>query len=195
MKQFSLNWVPLKTAIFKATQPLSKLQPRERKIVAAAGVVALVLLVLQVIVFPMIDSGAKFRQQIVAKKSDLREIQTLKNEYEKLTSGGRDIDSDMKRRPKGFTLFSFLDGLAGRGGIKQNIVYMKPSTANIKNSAYTLSIVEVKAQSLTMAQLVTFLHGIENSVERVWVKRMSIAKDEGSAGLLTSVLQVETYQQ
>jgi len=170
------------------------LRRREKSIIIIGGVVLIVLLLLQLIIFPIFDRRVRLRDQIKTQTKVLAEIQVLKTEYETLTRSARGNESQLKKRAKSFTLFSFLDQLAGKGGIKQNIVYMKPSTTNLKNSPYALSIVELKLQSLTMEQLVSFLHGIETSTELVWIKRMSISKGEKDAGLLNSVLQVETYQ-
>ncbi len=194
MKNIASHITALRSLSFKSLPLPFTLQARERRIVAAAAVVVAVLLVLQVLVFPFVDRRALLKRQIDVKTVNLHDMQELKREYETLTRSVRDTTSDLQRRSKGFTLFSFLDGLAGRSGIKQNIVYMKPSTTQAKNSPYALSIVEVKIQSLTMAQLIDFLHGIENGSERVWIKRMSIAKDDTNTGLITSVLHVETHQ-
>jgi general secretion pathway protein M len=194
MKNLVLNLAALRSLSFKSLQLPFSLQTRERRIVAIAAGILAVLIVLQVIIFPVMDKRTVLRRQIDSKILGLHDIYKLKSEYETLTLNVRDTASDLARRPKGFTLFSFLDGLAGRSGIKQNIAYMKPSTAQLKNSPYALSIVEVKVQSLTMAQLIDFLHGIENGRERVWIKRMSIAKDDNNTGLITSVLLVETHQ-
>jgi hypothetical protein len=46
-----------------------------------------------------------------------------------------------------------------------------------------------------MLQLTTFLHGIEDPSKIVWVKRLSITKDDKKEGLINAVVQVETLQQ
>ena len=194
MKNLALNFSALRSLSLKSLPLPFKLQARERRIVTLAAGALAVMLVLQVIIFPVIDKRSALRRQIDSKTLALHDMRAHKIEYETLTRNVRDTASDLSRRPRGFTLFSFLDGLAGRSGIKPNIVYMKPSTTQLKSSPYTLSIVEVKVQSLTMAQLIDFMHGIENGSERVWIRRMSIAKDDNNTGLITSVLLVETHQ-
>ncbi len=171
------------------------LQRREKVIVTAAGIVAALLIVLQLVIFPIIDRGDRLRKQIRKQTAALAEMHDLKREYETLTRFTRDMEHQLRQRPRNFTLFSFTDRLAGQSGIKQNIVYMKPSTSNLKNSPYALSMVEIKLTSLTMLQLTTFLHGIEDPSKIVWIKRLSITKDEKNEGLIDSVVQVETLQQ
>ncbi len=50
------------------------------------------------------------------------------------------------KRDTGFTLFSFLDKLTGKAGIKNHVTYMKPSTSVQKNSLFKISQVEMKLQ-------------------------------------------------
>jgi len=191
MKIFNIPYFSLKSISlpFKIN-----LQRREKTAVTVAAVAVAILLVLQVIVFPIIDRGDKLRDQIKSKTKDLQEMEDLKAEYKSFSHYSRDMEIGIKKRPRSFTLFSFIDKLAGTSGIKSNIVYMKPSTSNLKNSSYTLSMVEIKLTSLTMEQLTAFLYGIEDPVNMVWVKRIAISKGDKNEGLLNSVLQVETFQ-
>jgi general secretion pathway protein M len=170
------------------------LQRREKMAVLAAVIALVVFLLLEVIVFPVINRGDKLRQEIKSKTQALQEMHSLKAEFTSLSHYSKDVETGIKKRPSTFTLFSFIDKLAGTTGIKGNIAYMKPSTSNLKNSAYTLSTVEIKLNALTMEQLTAFLYGIENSANMVWVKRLSLSRGEGNQSLLNSVLQVETFE-
>jgi len=191
MKIFNLPTISLK--------PLSlpqniNLQQREKLAIAAVVVVLLVFLVFQLLIYPTIDRRDRLRKEIVDKTEALLKIQEMKTEYQGLSSNSVDMDARLKRRPKTFRLFSFIDQLAGKSGIKSNIIYMKPSSANIKNSSYTLSTVEMKMNALTMEQLAAFLYGVEDYNNAVWIKRISISKGEKNQDLLNSILQVETFQ-
>jgi general secretion pathway protein M len=169
------------------------LQRREKMAVTAAAIALGVFLLLQIIVFPIVDRGDELHRQIKSKAQELQEMQALKNEYASLSRYSKDMESGIKKRPRTFTLFSFIDKLAGTSGIKGNIVYMKPSTSNLKNSSYTLSTVEIKLNALTMEQLTAFLYGIEDSANMVWIRRLSISRGDNNQNLLNSVLQVETF--
>ncbi len=170
------------------------LQRREKiALYAGAGVLGL-FIVLQLIIFPILDRGARLRRNIDGKQKMLQEMKLLESEYRSLTINSNNNEAQLKRRAKGFRLFSFLDDLAGKGNIKPNIIYMKPSTSNLKNSPYNLSTVEMKINDLTMEQLLKFLHGVENSPNMVWIKRISLSRGEKEEDLLNAILQVETYQ-
>lgn len=194
MKKINLPSFSLKS--FKSLPlPLNiNLQRREKLAVAAAGIALAIFLFLELIVFPIINRGDDLRSQIKSKSQALEEMQSLKAEYESLSRFSKEMETGLRKRPRSFTLFSFIDKLAGTSGIKGNIAYMKPSTANLKNSPYALSIVEIKLTALTLEQLTAFLYGIENPANMVWIKRISISKGEKNESLLNSVLQVETFQ-
>ena len=194
MNSFSLKSLSLKSLPINLQKLPVNLQKREKIIISIGGVVVVVLLILELIIFPIYDRKENLQKLIVQRTKSLSEMHQLEAEYHALTRNLVSNESQLKNRPRGFTLFSFLDALAGQSGIKQNIIYMKPSTTNVKGSPYTLSIVEMKIESLTMNQLVAFLHGVETSPNMVWVKRISLSKGEKNNQLINSILQVETYQ-
>jgi general secretion pathway protein M len=84
--------------------------------------------------------------------------------------------------------------LAGEAGIKENIAYMKPSTTVQKESAYKISLVEMKLTGITMEQMTLFLHKIETSNNMVSVKRLSLTKPDETQQRLNAVLQVQTLE-
>jgi general secretion pathway protein M len=189
MISFSLKNLPIKSW----SLPFN-LQRRDKLILTVVGLGLGLFIIAQLIIFPILDRRTRLRGQIMTQTRALAEMNQLKSEYEKLTQHAHQSGLKLKARVSGFTLFSFLDTLAGKSGIKQNIAYMKPSTTTLKNSPYTLSMVELKINTLTMEQLVNFLHGVETSPNLIWIKRISISKDEKEGDLINAVVQVETYQ-
>lgn len=194
MKIFNLPSFSFKS-IKSISMPFNiNLQRRERMAVTAAAIALGVFLLLKIVVFPVIDRDDELLRQIKTKTQALQEMRDLQAEYASLSRYSSGVESGIKKRPGSFTLFSFIDKLAGTSGIKGNIAYMKPSTSNLKNSSYTLSTVEIKLNALTMEQLTTFLYGIEESPNMVWIRRLSISKSDNNQSLLNSVLQVETFE-
>ena len=183
-----------KLALLKTYSLPFTLRKHERFIITCGALAVGLLMVLQFVIFPIFDQRAALRKRVKANMLNLQAMQSMQAEMQAVSASTNTTQQQLQRRPEGFTLFSFLDRLAGATDVKQNIVYMKPSNSKLKNSSYVLSIVEMKLQSLSMEQLVNFLHGVENSAQHIWVKRMSINKGDKDEGLLTSVLQVETFQ-
>ena len=195
----TMNWSISSIKSIKSIKSLvmpyfMNLQRREKLAIAIAGGAIVVLLFLQLAIFPVLDGRTRLRKAIIQNQSRLQEVQEKRAEYQSLSRTTSTIEARLNRRPKTFTLFSFIDRLAGRNQLKGNIAYMKPSTTNIKNSPMRLSTVEMKLNGLTMEQLTAFLNGVEDQNNAVWLRRMTISKGDKVDDLLNIVLQVETFQ-
>lgn len=195
MKIFNIDLNTIKSFSFKSLSLPFNMQRRDKMALITAGVALGIFVVLQLTIFPIIDRRTRLREQIISNNAGVVKMRSMQAEHNTLTRNNRDMEGQLKRRTKGFTLFSFIDQLAGKNGIKKNISSMKPSTTNLKNSAYGLSTVEMKINALTMEQLAPFLHGVENSNQLVWIKRIAISKGGKNDTLLDVVLQVVTLQQ
>lgn len=170
------------------------LQTREKIILMAGAAALAVFLILQLAVFPILNHRTRLKTLLISQTVALAEIQVLKAEKEELTRNNDYSESRLKQRQKGFNLFSFLESLAVRSGIEQ-IESMKPSSANLKNSPYTLTKVDMKINGISMKQLIVFLHGIETSNQIVWVKGISITRNDQKKSVINALLHVETFEQ
>jgi general secretion pathway protein M len=173
---------------------LNKLSRREKIIVAGGGCALVLFLLIQFAVAPAFSRSVQMRQAVKSKTLMLAEMQRLKAEYDSLKSRTRQSEARFSRRDKGFTLFSFLDQLAGQSRIKERVSYMRPSKIEQKNSTFKLSRVEMKLEAVTLEQLATFLYGVETSRNAAVVSKLSITRRDQKEGLLDAILQVDTLE-
>jgi len=171
-----------------------KLSKREKYAIYAVAVALCLFVAVQFIVFPFIDKRQFLRRNVQAKTRILGNMMALKSEYEAITRKAHQSKIRFSKREKGFTLFSFLDKLAGDSGVKDHITYMKPSSSVQKNSQLKLSKVEMKLQAVTIKQLAAYMHRVETSKNMVSIKRLSISKPGKQEGFINAVLQVETFE-
>jgi len=173
---------------------IKNMTKRERFAVCfAAGAIGL-FLVYQLIITPYVNNNKTLERQYAQKAKDLQEMLALKSEYE-ASSKSLDLSKlNFQNREKGFTLFSFLDKLAGETGVKDNVNYMKPSSSDSKSGAYKISQVELKLKSINLKQLTEYLYGIETSKNVIFVKRLTIDQSSQPEGYIDVVMQVETYE-
>ncbi|UCF90946.1 MAG: type II secretion system protein M [Desulfobacterales bacterium] len=173
---------------------LKKLNKREKYIVyGVAGLIGLLILV-QLIVKPVLDRRDRLQRNLQATAIMLEEMRRLQTEYQGLQDKAEVLQARFGRRAQDFTLFSFLDRLAGEAGIKDRISYMKPSRTFERTTAYKISRVEMKLEAITLEQLAAYLHGVETSENMVSIRKASISKKDQTQGLLNAVLQVETLE-
>jgi general secretion pathway protein M len=171
----------------------SKMSRRERYSVMAALVIVVLYLVIEFGIVPFLNWRRNLTVSLKTKAQTLEQIRSMKNEYEQLKQKSKISETYFSARPQGFTLFSFLDDLASKNGLKDNIAYMKPSKNKPKDSPYTISMVEVKLQGITLKQLTPYLHMVETSKNMIFVRRTSITKNTNEA-TIDVILQVETYE-
>lgn len=170
------------------------LNKREKIAVFAAIVFLSVFVLTQLIVLPVIEKRDALKNKLDAKKSTLSEMQELRMEYLSMQQKIKSSKQNFSKRSSGFTLFSFLDTLAGETGLKDRIVYMKPSSTLEESSGLKISRVEMKLAEITMQDLTSYLFKVEASDNIVIVKRLSITKAGKASGLVSAVLQVETVE-
>jgi general secretion pathway protein M len=173
---------------------IKKLTRREKySLYAASGIICL-FIIMQFIVLPVFDKQDRLKRSLKVKTKNLEHMIDLKSEHDAIIQSTDLSKVHFENRAKGFTLFSFLDKLSGKAGIKDHITYMKPSTTVQKNSPYKTSRVEMKLRGLTLQQLTVYLHMVETSKNMVNVKRLSISKSGKQEGFIDAVLQVETSE-
>ena len=171
-----------------------KFSRREKISVSVAACVLFVFILVELIINPIIDKRETMQRSIKIKEASLKRMVELKAEYDVIKQKASINERQMGRRENGFTLFSFLEKLAGEAGVKDNIDYMKPTSSTIPGSTLKRTMVEVKLNGITMEQLTKYLHGIETSRNIVFVKRLSIAKKGKQDTTISAVFQAETTE-
>lgn len=172
----------------------AKLNKREKYAIGAAAAFICLFIITQFVFSPMIDKRDRLRRLIDIQTKTIAEMEALRAEYDAVVKHINVSKNRLAKRQKGFTLFSFLDELAGKTGIKNKIKYMKPSSTSQKDGSLKLSLVEMRMDAVTLKQLTAYLYSIETSENSVFVKRISISRADKLPGAIDAVLQVETYE-
>jgi general secretion pathway protein M len=153
-----------------------------------------IFLIFQFMVFPLIDKRERLQRALLANTRSVGEIQTLAATYSSIKRQSETARKRVSEKKVGFTLFSFLDRVAGKTRLKDRIAYMKPSTSAPKNSPFKISTVEMKLQAITLEQLVSYLYKVETSENAVHIKRISIVKTGKNRGLITAIMEIESFK-
>lgn len=170
------------------------LNRREKYAVSTALAFAILFIIVRFLVFPVMDKREIAQRSLLKKKEVLEDMGVLYAEYLSIRKRSEHTEKQLSRRNQSFTLFSFLDRLAGTTGIKSRIAYMKPTISVQKDGPYRISSVEMKIESVTTGALVDYLYKIESSNEMIRIKRVAMVKDRRNSGLLNVVLHLETFE-
>ena len=111
---------------------IKNLSRRERYILYLGLAFVCGFILIEFVISPTIDKHRRLENMMDGKTRALQEIQMLKAEYDTFNDQARLARRHFAEREKNFTLFSFMDRLAGDTGLKNKIVYMKPSLTEQK---------------------------------------------------------------
>ena len=168
-----------------------KLQPRERLFIGGAGAALVLLLLFKVAIDPLFKHSADLDRQIVTAHRQLAELRTMQQEYQRQKSVVDTINNQLKRQ-QNFAIFSRLEEFAGQTGIRNKILYMKP-TVSTPSEVYNEESVEIKMEGVTLEQLVRYLHQIENSPQLLKIKRLEIKPRFDNRQILTATFRVSAF--
>jgi len=170
------------------------LNQREKIVISGAGTFLIIFIMVQWLIVPVFEKRDELKTRLDSKKNILMDMKILRSEHLAMQGKIESSRQNLNNRQPGFTLFSFLDQLAGDTGLKDHIEYMKPSTAVKEDSGLKISRVELKLQEITLKDLTFYLFKVETSENMLIVKRLSITKTGKDSGLISAVLQVETFE-
>ena len=180
--------------MLKLLLKIKKLNKRERYIIyGAIGVVA-ALAVHHLVITPFLEKKSRMHKALLRKQEMIAEMQQWQSDYRAIEQNAQVAKARFARRSKGFELYSFLNKMAGKTGIKDRITSMKPTKTAQKNSEYRLSRVDMKLDSIGLEQLVNYLYAVETSENIVEIRKLTITKKDKKQGLISVIMQVEAIE-
>ncbi len=165
---------------------------RDKKALIICAGFLITFIAVQFILVPAMDRKKELAHRIAAQKTALAEIISLQQEYSMLSRMNMADTDILSKRAKGFTLFSFLDALAEKSGVKDNVAYMKPSSRTFNDKNYAVSMVKIKLDTLYLKELVDFLYRVESSQNGVHIRSLSLSKTGKEQTMLDAIVEAET---
>jgi len=170
-----------------------KLDKKQRYIVAGAGAFVVVALLLEIIIFPLWDAGAKAAQSVQINQKRLDELIRLDAEFARQEAKISKIKAVTSARGTNFSLFSYLEKKAAQAGVRGNIKYMNYSRG-AQIASFQESLVDMKLEKITVKQLTDFLYFAESPSDLVRIKRITVGKMKESPEYLSATLQAASVQ-
>lgn len=165
---------------------------RERRVLLL-GATIVAALVLYFIADSIYQGYEKLGEDINDKKKDLQDLVRLQTQYRQTHQQLEQIKAKLNSMGKGFSLLSFIEDLANKEGIRENIGSAKPKTIPM-GDGYEERLVEVQMYDITLTKLVEFIYKIENAGHLLRVSRLRIKPRYDNRNLLQVTIQVSTYE-
>ncbi|MCG8529499.1 MAG: type II secretion system protein M [Desulfovibrionales bacterium] len=158
------------------------LNTREKIWLGMGGLVVVLSLVYHLVLLPVQDHHHSLERRLGVKTKELSQLRGLTAQLKQLKGETQRQAAKLDQREENFTLFAFLEKLAVASRVSTHIDYMRPST--LKGDQGNFSLVKIKLKGINMAQLYTYLRGIETSKNQVMVDRLSISKSQGRLSVI-----------
>ena len=170
------------------------LNRRERIVVIGAGIFLAVFFLFQLAIVPVFERRSHLEAELAEKKQTALQMHEKRDVYRQARQRMEAAQEGFTGRPENFSLFAFLERLAGTSGIKNQIAYMRPSTTVDDLTGLTISRVEMRLEGITLENLADYLFQVEASENMVRVNRLSINKSGERDGPVNVVMRVETAE-
>lgn len=185
------DWVRQLTALIGGF--LSRFSPRERIFLSLGLIASAGLLGYHFFLSPVLERLKILDRLIAQKQEESIEMSRLRGEYLAVAQKVSAMEARVTGGGEGFSLFSYVEGVADQGGVKENIVFIRPQPEQ-SFGPYREIGVEVKVEALTLAQMVQFLDLIEQSPQLVRIKRLHLKKQYSDPRLLNGTFVVASYE-
>ncbi|MAE93651.1 MAG: hypothetical protein CL910_03225 [Deltaproteobacteria bacterium] len=166
------------------------LNGRERALVGAVGVVALLGLFWLTLVAPTLDWAASAERRAATARDELRAVQALRSQFDRVNAPLSRVRERIHSGPKG-EIFTTLEDLARKSAVK--VASMEPRTSPA-SEAYKETKVQVVLKSVSLAQTVNYLHRIESAPQLLSVKSLRIRARADKPELLDVTFTVSSFE-
>lgn len=146
----------------------------------------------QWVIEPALTKIKSLDKAIERREAELKELRRLQSEYLRLLQKTERVRSILEKRKESFTLFSYLESVAERSGVKDRIKYMKPFASTISDEVAE-ALIEMKLSKVKIEPLIKFLFSLENSGQLIRIKKIRIRPRYTEPELLDVTLVVYTY--
>ncbi len=168
------------------------LSQRDQRLLIGLGAF-LLLLVVYLTVESVVKGYDDLAKDIEKKTEEVGNLSQLREEYMEAHKQLEEIKTKLDRMEKGFSMLSFIEDLAKKQNIRENIGSVKPKDLPL-NDDYDEDIVELKLDNVSLPDLVDFIYKIENSGHLLKVKRLRVKTRFDNRDLLNVTMQVTTYK-
>lgn len=169
-----------------------RLERRQKLVIIIGGLVVALLLFYRVLLSPALERMRTLDRLVATKTRELHEMKTLRETYLAQKRLLEEVNQNLLQRGPDFAIFSFLEDLANKAGIKNNIKSMNPAIT-VPGELFRESSVEMRLEGITLQQLTRYVYDIEQAPQLLRVRRMHVKPRPANSDLLDVTFQVSTF--
>jgi len=169
---------------------VANLSARERLLVGAVGALLAGLLVWAALVRPVLGARARAEERVAAAEQGIAALARLRDEYAEVSGRLTTVEQRIRSGPSG-NIFTTLETLARQSAV--DVDSMEPQAAPA-GTRYRETKVEVVLKGVTLAQVVSYLQGIESAPQVLSVKSLRMRTRQDKPDLLDVTFTVSSFE-
>jgi len=170
----------------------TKLNTKQRYLVALGAAAVAAVLIFELVVFPLWNARVKMKKSIIVSSQRLEEMIRIDADFAVQDAQISRIKERLARRRADFTLYAYLEKKAIAARVKGSIKQMN-SAQGAKSPFFQETLIDLRLEKITIRQLADFLYQVETPAELVRVKRITINKMKESPDYLSAQLLIASY--
>ncbi|TFG48174.1 MAG: hypothetical protein E4H40_05130 [Candidatus Brocadiia bacterium] len=170
------------------------LSNRERLFAAGSIILAAAWILYAAAISPAVERIGTLKRVIPQKNLELRQLSAKSDQYLELKNKIDSLRKTASFDGTEFELLPFVEEITKTCKFTEKIAAIKQNI-NKLDDAYSEIVVELRLQSITLTELVTFLSKITSSEHLLQIKSMYTKKSPGRSDLLDTVLYISTLKQ
>jgi type II secretory pathway component PulM len=167
------------------------LSPREQILVATAGAMAGVALLVFVVVMPVLGMADSAEQRVLSAEQQLVAMTRLQREYAEINSRLEGVERRIQSQRGRQNIRTLLENLSKESAVR--IDSMEERQAG-KNDHYVESKMEVSLKNVSLSQTIKYLHNIEDSDQQLSVKSLRVKGRSDKSQLLDVTFSVSSFE-
>jgi len=191
-----LKWQNLREQpiVSNTIEQIDQLSPEQRIVVGVAFVVGGVL-ILFMIFLRGYGAVGDLKSQVATQQAELSKVAQFSTGFQQHSRDIKRIQSEIRRRPKTFTLKGFVTDQIGRAGIAQETVSSIKDEVLPPKGDLQESIVNIKLSKVSLKRLTNLIYSIERSQNVTRVKELHIKLRSDDNRYLDSNLTISTVME
>ncbi|HBZ72188.1 MAG TPA: hypothetical protein DEP35_21640 [Deltaproteobacteria bacterium] len=174
----------------RARDFIANLSPRERLLLGGVAGLLGLLILYGVLVRPVLAMRGRAARRVAAAEQDLAAMARLRAEYDEVNGRLAAVEQRIAQGPSG-NIFTTLESLAKQSAIA--VDSMEPQAAQA-GTRYRETKVQVVLKGVTLAQMVSYLQGIESAPQLLSIKSLRVRTRADKPDLLDVTFTVSSFE-
>lgn len=169
-----------------------QLSQRERVIVLAGGIVAVLSLLFAFILDPLLARLDRLERQALRKENDIAELVLLSREYAMKRDRLAKAESRLPAPDSQFSLLTFMEEAATKAGVRDWITAMQPQVQSLA-LGYQETAVDLRLEGVQLPELLALLVAIDQAPYDLQVRHLQVRPKYDNPLYLDATVRVLSY--